>query len=68
MSVWQTIDTAPKNGYPFLAWNKGGNVVVCQWLENDWRFPFTAVNGSYTLFRAGCNGVTHWMPFPEAPE
>lgn len=56
--VWQTMETAPKNGTRILAGSRGCRVSVHYWNSNnhDWRIDYA-------------DGIswppTHWMPIPE---
>lgn len=60
--VWQPIDTAPKDGKPFLAFARGADGLeywgVALWAEDlsRWWWQFVAVR------------PTHWMPLPGAPK
>lgn len=57
---WQTIETAPRDGAPFLAYD-GSYVYEC-WFVND---PY---DGSYLQDHADSEpNPTHWMPRPADP-
>jgi len=75
MSEWQTFDSAPKDGNPFIAWDgdDGGGiyngVVIARWVEceedpdeSEWEVMCPLAGDCLH----GCN-LTHWQPFPSAP-
>lgn len=59
MSEWQTIESAPKDGSQFLAYDSVGFTTVCWW---DGGEICAAWDG--TVF----TDATHWMPLPEPPK
>lgn len=56
---WRSIETAPKDGTPFLVPMKSANYpnaqAICKWVENDKCF-WTDGNQRVT--------PTHWLPLP----
>ena len=72
MSDWQPIETAPRDGTPFLAWAKGflqdelgptEDWVPSRALVTEWRaFAFRCAETGNTF------EFTHWMPLPPPPE
>ncbi len=77
--TWQPIETAPKDGSVFLAFDDDEGhgismgVVACRWMPEDEDEPeeypanwiVTEIGGDSELH--GCV-LTHWMPIPPAPE
>ena len=56
---WQPIETAPKDGSDFLAYNPMTRKhVVVFWKHDAWIFPELVFSSS----------ITHWMPLPAAPK
>lgn len=55
MSEWQPIETAPKDGTWFLAYEADVPMYTAHWDEDGW----------YDL-EWKCR-PTHWMPLPEPP-
>lgn len=70
MSEWQPIETAPKDGAPFLA--------CMDWRVDDlgkccvirWRAPISSRSPGQWLSIPGdwSYRPTHWMPLPEPPQ
>lgn len=76
MTGWQPIDTAPKDGSEFLAydsrtrkmdvaqmrdWVRGG--AICYAVQRDGEYgPDTDEFGHHP------GDITHWMPLPEPPK
>ncbi len=67
---WQPIETAPKEGTTFLAYefvapfenNNGGDYIhMCYWWDGD-NLNSSRWTGSFA------NPPSHWMPLPAAPE
>ncbi len=65
MSEWQPIETAPKDGTPFLAAFDRGQIGVMYWEswgdepdEGSWRGHW---------FEHDEDRATHWMPLPKPP-
>jgi hypothetical protein len=57
---WQSITTAPKDGFPFLAAGTTGPIVVlAYWDSYDQQFK--------DHHRIPLAMFTHWMPLPKAP-
>lgn len=60
---WRPIETAPKDGTPFLVPMKSANYpnaqAICKWVENDKCF-WTDGNQRVT--------PTHWLPLPTPPK
>jgi hypothetical protein len=76
MSEWQPIETAPKDGSVFLAFDQdngdgiSNGVVICYWSDADEDDEFDAewmivdLHGTSELH--GCN-LTKWTPIPLPP-
>lgn len=63
MSEWQTIETAPKDGDIFLAWERG--VSMAFWSVEFKKWSDCAEQHFYgddSEFKP-----THWMPLPKPP-
>ncbi len=70
-SQWQTIDSAPRDGTPYLAWADGREVVYTWWAEvesclGQKKMGYKTLNGFWANFGA-CINPTHWMPLPQPP-
>ena len=67
MSKWQPIDTAPKDGKPFLAapTKKNHSIFVAIWLDAD--HPDVDEAGWYDHWNFDPVEFTHWMPLPHKP-
>lgn len=62
---WQPIETAPKDGTWFLAFQTD-DIYPCQWhVEEPGEGP--GREGWLDLFNQSLEAPTHWMPLPEAP-
>lgn len=61
MSQWHPIETAPRDGKPFLAYD-GRAVAEVYWAKPWAEFVYTLSGGTYGT------RPTHWMPLPEAPK
>ena len=62
MSDWQPIETAPRDGSQFLAWD-GVCIENIKWRNGMWQTSW-AHDEKYSM-----NGApTHWMPLPQPPE
>lgn len=61
MSEWQPIDTAPKDGTFFLAYQTSFYDIpfICYWADGSWRF-----HGEYPYIVS----PDVWMPIPEPPK
>ena len=67
MSEWQPIDTAPKDGTPFIG--------AIQWDADEWEIlrmvwsESTAnfIDATYAPFAESQEQPTHWMPLPAPP-
>lgn len=64
MSKWKPIETAPKDGTRFLAFEKSDDY---QHYECWWREDFSNWSGWQDDWDSEPN-PTHWMPLPEPPE
>jgi hypothetical protein len=68
---WQPIETAPKDGTRFLAYQHigetlGDAIQACQWISEQhpaYRGAHIVTTWDYDSF----SGATHWMPLPEPP-
>lgn len=73
--MWQTIETAPKDGTTFDAWADGERFTDCCWAESStsryrsgwWCEQFDNHEGDW-FETAGVPQPTHWMPLPEPPQ
>ena len=61
-SVWQPIETAPKDGTDILLWVNDSEAVTGCTLPNDryWSMPIPSMYYEY-------DHPTHWMPLPQPP-
>lgn len=59
MADWQPIESAPKDGTPFLSC-KGARVMWTTYGYNGWESGWLNEH-EYVVF------PTHWMPLPEPP-
>lgn len=68
MSRWQLIDSAPKDGKPFLAWAAEANTYpgVARWHQGTYRSTLEEIalreRGSWSGLP-----LTHWMRLPDPP-
>lgn len=63
MSEWQPIETAPKDGTEFAAYDKAtGTKHVTWWDIYDWYDP-----DQHYYSEAPAFNPTHWMPLPAPP-
>jgi|WetSurMetagenome_2_1015567.scaffolds.fasta_scaffold586797_2 hypothetical protein len=61
--IWRTMETAPKDGTPFLGCaNKDLPVVTWYDVDHYWSYS-TLSGGEYVKWQP-----THWMPLPKPPE
>lgn len=61
---WQPIETAPKDGSSFLAYDKEGNFIcILRWNKWDSDQGRLVVSWDGTENR----DCTHWMPLPKQP-
>lgn len=74
LDPWQPIETAPKDGSPFIGFTKtrfGRIIAIWSWQkesENKKPNPYFARDGFYGKTDDRANQPTHWMPLPAAPE
>ena len=59
---WQPIETAPKDGTLFLAYEKGEEMAVMEWSRRCNSFRVCADTEWFS-----CLHPTHWMPLPVPP-
>jgi Protein of unknown function (DUF551) len=61
---WQPAETAPRDGYDFLAALWGGtSMAVVYYVDTDDKYPWQTLDGlGYHK-----DAVTHWMPLPAPP-
>ena len=67
MSEWQPIETAPKNGNPFICWNGKEMLILNQpkgCSLGRWEKSGKNWFGGFIRF----DNPTHWMPLPPPPE
>lgn len=63
MTLWQPIETAPKNGTYVLLWVPGFNTPdIAGWVDGSWATP-----DDHSDLCCPYGGPTHWMPLPERP-
>lgn len=76
MTEWKTIDSAPKDGTEFLAYNPAmgaySTSYTKHWKNRDgtWDHEYRGFPCGHSMGMFGqwdCQ-PTHWMPFPEPPE
>ena len=68
---WRTIESAPRDGTPYLAWAEGREVVYTWWAEvesclGQKKMGYKTLNGFWANFGA-CINPTHWLPLPAPP-
>jgi hypothetical protein len=64
--VWQPIESAPRDGTPFLGYD-GSEMTVVQWTKwGEIGYWTLLVCGAYA--EDGEWTPTHWMPLPYPPE
>lgn len=73
MNNWQPIETAPKDGKPFLAWdgNRCHYPGVARYVEHGHSGRYQSTLEEIALLVRGCYysmPLTHWMPLPEPPQ
>lgn len=59
MTEWKDIETAPRDGTPILAADKGTYAYVAEWISAN--RVWIGADGMYWE-------PTHWMPLPEPPK
>lgn len=70
--AWRGIESAPRDGTPYLAWAEGREVVYTWWGEvegscNLKKMGYRTLNGFWANFGA-CINPTHWQPLPDSPK
>jgi len=60
-TAWQPIETAPKDGSKFIAWDRGQG---CPLFTAHWNLEEAQW---FTVHERWIGPMTHWMPLPEAP-
>ena len=63
MTGWQPIETAPKDGTLFLAWEIREEMAVMQWNARCEAFRIVADTEWFSGIKP-----THWRPLPAPPE
>lgn len=59
MSEWMPIETAPKDGRHFIAYDpRCGNLFTMHWDGDTFLTEYETWSGNFT----------HWHPIPEAPK
>lgn len=58
---WMPIETAPKDGATFLAWD--GFCCLGAWYPYGEEFLFWAIDGD----EISAEDITHWQPAPKPP-
>jgi hypothetical protein len=70
---WQPIETAPKDGTEFLAYDKRTKKMdVCHWIGRPMNWPSQVqMDGEYgpyeDQFGHSWRDISHWMPLPPPP-
>ena len=64
---WQPLETAPKNGDMFIAY-QNGSVYECRWVEYPPDLDHRGSAGFLDMTNDGIEYPTHWMPLPEPPK
>lgn len=59
---WQPIETAPKDGDPYLFIDADGRMLVGWWFVNRWNL--VTQDGEPIVIWT----LTHWMPLPQPPQ
>lgn len=74
MSEWQPIETAPRDGTPFLAWDAGDTFQAgCVCFAEFWDADDEGNEAEFVIIsnaNGECNEppeFTHWMPLPNPP-
>lgn len=75
-SGWQDIETAPKDGRPILAYEKGGFMGVAFWGTDTtgkerWLTGITKtalISGLFLQSTMSVDDLTHFMPLPTPPK
>jgi Protein of unknown function (DUF551) len=71
MTVWQPIDTAPRDGTDVLVWAAGkyGRRLICiaNYDMGQWWTDASECHDANRYFPPECY-PTYWMPLPEPPE
>jgi hypothetical protein len=64
-TMWQPIETAPKDGTRILAANDSGDVDAVHWVDNVWWTGWVTYH-----HRSDINefAAVRWIPMPEAPK
>jgi hypothetical protein len=63
-SLWQPIETAPRDDIEILVWQPGDGAFVAFWYARGKRYQWTTHNmGGDEILEA-----THWMPLPQPPD
>lgn len=57
MSRWKTIETAPKNGTKFIAWDEAGFLLFTMHWDDGWMTEYEQWSGTFT----------HWQRRPKPP-
>ena len=69
--TWQPIETAPKDGAEFLAYDPVSNRAdVCEWNEMLGCVWQSQADGEFGPDEGEFRGdsASHWMPLPQPPE
>ena len=64
---WRPIETAPKDGAMFIAY-QNGSVYECRWVEYPPDLDHRGSAGFLDMTNDGIEYPTHWMPLPEPPK
>jgi hypothetical protein len=75
MSEWQPIETAPKDGYPYLFFYPNGigmtRYSARYWATGEWRVGAKTITEGWSdewrQLRLQ-DEPSHWMPLPEPPK
>lgn len=65
--TWQPIESAPKDGKPFLAYRAGSYPAIARWRDGRVRTLQEEIALLEHLRWIQHSDLTHWMPLPDPP-